>query len=514
MRRRFRIGSLRRHLRSEKGQTFVMVAAAFPLIIAIAAVVIDGTRLFVAHQQTQNAADAASLAAGRDLPAGGCTSIPQTCPLGGNGKPVVQNDANQYSVYNGGPPIDHACVDASDSNCWMTPVPIRDNDGVVHSENIVQVRITENRDGLFANAIGAGNLFHVKAVAAATPGSFAVINTTPGTTSPGTTTLLTSTSLQTSTTGGAPAIMFAYGVWYPNNAPNPAACNPGGGQSINMSGKNNVFHGGVWSNGGVSNSGQNNGAPVGDPNGQGLLFYTDPCIVSKPGNWVGTINEKAKPIDWPVPLPVLTCLSGGTTVTTGTSCPDGAIATAVTDNLGNTRACINEGGGTWGAPNDLPSGVYCGSGKINVGTSQQNGAAFIAPAISIPGGGGGKFVGYPGLYNPYGGLYLDGYGPSGVQSSAGNSSMKGAIFAPKGSVDVPGGGTTLACAGSNSCGFIEAVAINFPSDGSTYQGLGPPIGGTVSTTTIVSTTTVTLPGTTSGGSTGTTTLDQDPGLRQ
>jgi len=61
---------------------------------------------------------------------------------------------------------------------------------------------------------------------------------------------------------------------------------------------------------------------------------------------------------------------------------------------------------------------------------------------------------------------------------------------------------------------MEAISLNFPSNGSTYQGLGPPIGGTVSTTTIVSTTTVTLPGTTSGGTLSTTTIQQNPGLHQ
>jgi len=498
--------ALRRLVRSEKGQTFVLVAAAFPVILGIAAVVIDGTRLFVAHQQTQNAADAASLAAGLELPAGGCTSTPMTCPAS------VQNVASQYSQFNGGPKITHACdpANSSDTNCWVTPVVIN---GV--SENWVQVRITEPRKGYFANAIGLGSLFHVKAVAAASPGSLAIVSTSPGTTSPGTTTNLTSTTIQTSTTGGAPAIMFAYGV-YPNNFPSLALCNPGAGVSIVMSGQDNVFHGAIYSNGGVNNSGQNNGAPVGDPNGAGFLFYTDPCVVSKPDatHWIGapgTITEKTKPIDWPVPLPVLSC-SGGTV---GTTCPAGAIATAVTDANGNTRPCTNEGA-NWNAPNDVPSGVYCASTKINVGTNQANGAAFIAPAISISGSGGGSsvFRGYPNLYNQYGGFYLDGYGASGIQSSAHNASIKGALFAPTGSIDVPGGGTTLACAGANSCGFMEAISLNFPSNGSTYQGLGPPIGGTVSTTTIVSTTTVTLPGTTSGGTLSTTTIQQNPGLHQ
>jgi hypothetical protein len=499
-------------LRGEKGQTFVMVVAAFPVILAIAAVVIDGTRLFVAHQQAQNAADAASLAAGRDLPAGGCLSPrpgnPGTCPAS------VQSEASQYSQYNDGPVIDHGCDpgNPSDTNCWMTPVPIRDNDGVVHNENIVQVRVTENRNGYFANAIGAGSLFHVKAVAAATPGSFTIINTTPGTTSPGATTEISSTTLQTSTSGGAPAIMFAFGTVYPNNYPNLAACNPGGGQSIQLNGRNNTFHGGVWSNGGVGpGPGTGDGAPAGDPNGEGFLFYVTPCTVAT-GNWVGAQTQEASPIFWPVPLPVLTC-SGGTI---GATCPAGQIATAVTDDKGNTVPCINEGA-NWNAPDDLPAGgVYCASQKINVGTDQKNGVAFIAPSISLPGGGSGNnvFVGYQGLYNTDGGLLYDGYGSAGVQSSTKGASMKGAIFAPTGTADIPGGGTTLACSGSNSCGFIEAISINFPSDGSTFQGLGPPIGGTVSTTTIVSTTTVTLPGTTSGGSTGTTTLGTNPSLRQ
>src|SRR4051812_28459969 len=119
MRRRIRNGLRRLNLRSEKGQTFIMIAAAFPVILGIAAIVIDGTRLFVAHQQTQNAADAASLAAGLELPPDGCTSTPMTCPA------AVQNPASQYSQYNGGPPITGPCISASQSNCWITPVVIK-----------------------------------------------------------------------------------------------------------------------------------------------------------------------------------------------------------------------------------------------------------------------------------------------------------------------------------------------------------------------------------------------------
>jgi hypothetical protein len=306
--------------------------------------------------------------------------------------------------------------------------------------------------------------------------------------------------------------MFAYGL-YPNNFPAGNCVDSRlGGVSLVISGQDNIFHGAIYSNGGVDNSGKNNGAPVGDPNGAGFLFYTDPCAVSKPDatHWKGTITERSKPIDWPVPLPVLTC-SGGTV---GTTCPAGTIATKVTDSSGNTVNCTNEGA-NWNAPNNLPAGVYCASQKISVGSNENNGSAFIAPQVAIPSSANGTFVGYPGLYNQYGGLYADGYGSGGVQSSAANVSVKGAIFAPVATAKIPGGGTTLACSGSNSCGFIEAVAINFPSNGGTYQGLGPPIGQTTSTTaTIVSTQTFTLPGTTSPGSTGTTTVQQKVRLRQ
>jgi hypothetical protein len=164
----------------------------------------------------------------------------------------------------------------------------------------------------------------------------------------------------------------------------------------------------------------------------------------------------------------------------------------------------------------MPAGVYCASNRINIGNNQVNGAAFVAPTLSIPSGGGtSTFKGYTGLYNNVGGLLMDAYGPSGVQSSTHGASTKGAIFAGNGPANIPGGGTTLACSGANSCGFVEAVSLNFPGSNSTYQGLGPPIGGTVSTTaTIVNTTTYTLPGTTTPGTTGTTVVTQKVRLRQ
>jgi hypothetical protein len=166
---------------------------------------------------------------------------------------------------------------------------------------------------------------------------------------------------------------------------------------------------------------------------------------------------------------------------------------------------------------DEPPGLYCASSSISLKTDQTQGAGFIAPTIKFV--QGTQFKGDPDLYGAYKGLLADGYGPAaggggGIQSPDSGASTEGAMFAPQGPANLPGGGTALLCGAIASCGFWEAVSINLPGDGSTYQGLGPTGPGAVSTTTIVSTTTVTLPGTTSGGTLSTTAITQDPGLRQ
>src|SRR6186997_850233 len=86
-------------LRAEEGQTIVFVVAALPLLLAIGALIIDGSNLFVNKRSLQNAADASALAAAADLAKGTCAS---TCAA----------STGKYAGYNGG---NHAAV-PSDPN--------------------------------------------------------------------------------------------------------------------------------------------------------------------------------------------------------------------------------------------------------------------------------------------------------------------------------------------------------------------------------------------------------------
>jgi Flp pilus assembly protein TadG len=59
----------RRHrLRREDGQTLILVALAFPLLMTMMLLVVDGANLFVQRRMVQNAADAGALAAAAYLP--------------------------------------------------------------------------------------------------------------------------------------------------------------------------------------------------------------------------------------------------------------------------------------------------------------------------------------------------------------------------------------------------------------------------------------------------------------
>jgi Flp pilus assembly protein TadG len=56
-----------RQPRRADGQALIVYAAVVPLFFAVALFAVDGSRLFVGKQQMQNAADAAALAAAREL---------------------------------------------------------------------------------------------------------------------------------------------------------------------------------------------------------------------------------------------------------------------------------------------------------------------------------------------------------------------------------------------------------------------------------------------------------------
>jgi Putative Flp pilus-assembly TadE/G-like len=85
-----------------------------------------------------------------------------------------------------------------------------------------------------------------------------------------------------------------------------------------------------------------------------------------------------------------------------------------------------------------------------------------------------------------------------VDQSGGGYAFKGAIYAPFGHADMTGSGNQALCPTPGSgCGFLEAWTIRLAGAGADWQGLGPgqPGAGTVSTTT------TTIPGTTTAGST-------------
>jgi hypothetical protein len=151
-----RQGVRRQMLRSERGQTLVLMALLLPTLLGIAAIAVDGSRLFVQRRTLQNAADAAALAVAKDCDAlTGCTSSALstvTFYSGGNG----------YS----GPAV-HLCAGAGDTNCYQPSYK-----GDPHR---VQVRLQQSLSdpfGKLANYLGVTNLkASASAVASADDGS-------------------------------------------------------------------------------------------------------------------------------------------------------------------------------------------------------------------------------------------------------------------------------------------------------------------------------------------------------
>jgi hypothetical protein len=506
---------------SQRGQAIIVIALAVPMVFAILALVVDGTRLFVAHQQTQNAADAASLAAARDLPLAGCDSSLGTCPAS------MQADASQYSQANGGPAITHACATASDTNCWLTPVQ-------PGNQNLVQVRITEDRTPYFAQVVGLGHLFHVSAAAAASPLAVTQTTTIPGGTGPS----QTITNLQTITTStvitnpGPSDLMFAHCGWRATDGTTAAdLCTGTSGEctALHISGSNNTFFGGIASNGGVQESGANLGAP---PKGNAGLFWGPQyspgnCVVNwpLPGTWATTGSLPRQ--DWAVKPPTLTCSDGNTYdgthgyldhgQTIYWSCPSGTYPTNVDGVactlLSTAKFTVNSSTDPSGQP---WQGLYCAGGALTINKTgiSLNSAGFIAPSITWS-SGNNVASGYTGdnRLAPYGGLFLDAYSNTGGLNWSGTGdSWSGAIFAPNDNAQVSGGGVTGVCAGfgngtATNCGFIEGSTIQVSGSGGVWQGLGPGQGGTTTTvaSTITTSSTVTIAGTTYGPATQTST---------
>src|SRR5439155_596123 len=88
---------LRKQRGGEKGQALIVVLFAMSLLIAIIALVADGSGAFANKRRSQNAADAIALALAQDLPKDG-----SQCTDANGCLPKLQIDAQQYSDQNGG----------------------------------------------------------------------------------------------------------------------------------------------------------------------------------------------------------------------------------------------------------------------------------------------------------------------------------------------------------------------------------------------------------------------------
>src|SRR4051812_18852313 len=108
----------RLQLKRQSGQTLVLVALALPLFLAIALIVVDGSRGYVKKREMQNAADAAALAAARDLKdaLGTCDAACMSAVDG-----LVATTASTYSGDNGGPDALVKCDAAHLTNCYTWP---------------------------------------------------------------------------------------------------------------------------------------------------------------------------------------------------------------------------------------------------------------------------------------------------------------------------------------------------------------------------------------------------------
>ena len=93
-------------LRSERGQVLPLVVIAAVVLIGFCGFAIDMGRVWVAKQQLQRAVDAATLAAGQDLPDSG-TALTAANTYGGTG---TANPINGWGVTPSAPSVTFECI--------------------------------------------------------------------------------------------------------------------------------------------------------------------------------------------------------------------------------------------------------------------------------------------------------------------------------------------------------------------------------------------------------------------
>jgi hypothetical protein len=406
-----------RRLSGEEGQAIIFVIVVIPLLLGIAALVIDGTHMFGKRRTLQGAADAAALAAAREID-----------PFGSPCNLLVGCDANvtsvitAYSTANGGPTSGiHACANNADTNCYQTPYN--------GDTSRIQVRFTQNVTdpfGKLASAIGVKNL---KASASA------VARVTP---------------CQTGETGCEPLVIYAMSVQ--NNC-----------QGFTINGSSNQFSA-TWSNDyySPSSSGSSNiadlalhGAVPGHCNNNNF-FVNNPAFGVPAG---GTQALRRCDTCWVKPIPDVTSMCNS----------------APPQNVQNQwNIGINNGNKDWAdpaSPQYHPPGIYCSTSGGAVGITI---GAALAPAdlrgytfIAL---NGGKITSNSSTvqFSPAAGasnvtLYSGANAATAV-SIGGAASWTGDVYAPNGGVQFQSN------TGIHFTGFMEADTITVLGDTVTFTG--------------------------------------------
>jgi Flp pilus assembly protein TadG len=477
-------------LRSGNGQTLVLFAVALPVLFALLAFVVDGANVMVHRRQLQNAADATALAAAQDLnPSDGTCGASCLAAL------------DDYRAKNGAVSSLHACNDPSpsdrtDTNCYEAPYV--DKNGHTHVGQI-EVRLTNPVTTFFADAVGLASTFNVSARAVATESPLTVVtpgssstSTRIGTTDPG------SVSTSTTTTGAEGGVAFTLssdcnGAAATTTTPAGASIQWGGAQSTLKT---------LATNGGISVSGN---ADKHSDHIQLGKYGVTACrdffgsSTPNPANFPDVRDLPGAPIPYPVPPPSPAPPAGCT-------------------SLGPTNAdFIIDSPWLTAHPN---GGTYCLKGSTALLTISDNGGkftgyTFFAPRIAVassnatftnaPPAAGQPATVFDAFGNDatarVGRVTLDACSQAAPTNCAFSMtgqgiSVTGDIFVPNGTVNLSGGSGSSGIGGQ---GFIESLKLFVSGNFANFNGVGPSVGGTTSTTT------TTIPGFTDPGTTVTTT---------
>lgn len=171
--------SWRVRFREETGQVFVVIALTLPVLLGMAAIVIDLGDLFFQKRTLSGAADAAALSAGYDLAKRNCNSVTDPCyaALGGAGG-TLSTTAGHYSGRNAGTATTASlpkCTGVGDMNCYTWPYN--------GDWNRVEVKLKKPVSTSFARIFGISQVnVSARAVASLRPGepppfSFVALNT-------------------------------------------------------------------------------------------------------------------------------------------------------------------------------------------------------------------------------------------------------------------------------------------------------------------------------------------------